>query len=75
MPKVLHLTLTSDTHCYHYKASCSLNITTFICNIDFCPVYRATAFLVRVEEIIALTALFISQALQYTPYFNLEWLL
>lgn len=57
MPKV-NLALTSDMHCNHYKGSCSLNITTRICNINFCPVYHATAFLIRVQEMIALTALF-----------------
>lgn len=48
-----------------------MNIRILICNIDFSPVYHTTAFLIRVQKLIALTALFISQALQHTSYFNL----
>lgn len=71
MLKDLCLTLKSDIQCNHCKDSCSLNIIILICNIDFSPVYNATALLIRVQKLIALTALFISQTLQYTTYFNL----
>lgn len=71
MPKVLCLTLKSDIYCNHCKDSCSMNIITLICNIDFSPVHHTTALLIRVQKLIALTALFISQALQHTSYFNL----
>lgn len=48
-----------------------MNIIKLICNIDFSPLHHTTALLIRAQKLIALTALFISQALQHTSYFNL----